>query len=246
MIVVDTSVWIDVLGGRRTRKALRCVELIEGGEPVALTDVIFTEVLQGLRSDAEARACRAAPARVPDPSARGPRRLRPCGPPLPHRTRRGRDGPQDARLPDRSPVRADRRSPSARGRGLRSSRVLHAPAHLQLNRCERLPPWRSRPPTTTRPASRSGSSTKGSSRSRARPSRERREHAAALRGGRPRCAGCSATSRAGTPTCTAASSSRPTTTAPTSACCSGTRTATPRRAGTARSRSAPGRSSPAA
>jgi predicted nucleic acid-binding protein len=54
VIVVDTSVWIDVLGGRRTRKALRCVELIEAGEPVALTDVIFTEVLQGLPSDDEA------------------------------------------------------------------------------------------------------------------------------------------------------------------------------------------------
>lgn len=54
MIVVDTSVWIDVLAGRRTRQALRCVELIEGGEPVALTDVIFTEVLQGLGSEDEA------------------------------------------------------------------------------------------------------------------------------------------------------------------------------------------------
>ena len=54
MIVVDTSVWIDVLGGRRTRQARRCVELIEGGDPVALTDVIFTEILQGLRSDDEA------------------------------------------------------------------------------------------------------------------------------------------------------------------------------------------------
>lgn len=54
MIVVDTSVWVDVLGGRRTRQALRCVELIEGGEPVALTDVIFTEVLQGLSDQQEA------------------------------------------------------------------------------------------------------------------------------------------------------------------------------------------------
>lgn len=54
MIVVDTSVWVDVLGGRRTRQALRCVELIEGGEPVALTDVIFTEVLQGLSDQHEA------------------------------------------------------------------------------------------------------------------------------------------------------------------------------------------------
>jgi predicted nucleic acid-binding protein len=54
VIVVDTSVWIDVLGGRRTRQALRCVELIEGGDPVALTDVILTEVLQGLASEDEA------------------------------------------------------------------------------------------------------------------------------------------------------------------------------------------------
>jgi predicted nucleic acid-binding protein len=51
VIVVDTSVWIDVLAGRRTKQARRCVALIEGGEPVALTDVIFTEVLQGLRAD---------------------------------------------------------------------------------------------------------------------------------------------------------------------------------------------------
>jgi predicted nucleic acid-binding protein len=54
VIVVDTSVWIDVLGGRRTRQAVRCVELIESGEPIALTDVIFTEILQGLRSEDEA------------------------------------------------------------------------------------------------------------------------------------------------------------------------------------------------
>jgi predicted nucleic acid-binding protein len=55
VIVVDTSVWIDVLAGRRTRQARRCVELIEGGEPVALTDVIFAEVLQGFRSEDEAQ-----------------------------------------------------------------------------------------------------------------------------------------------------------------------------------------------
>jgi predicted nucleic acid-binding protein len=54
VIVVDTSVWIDVLGGRRTRQARRCVELIEGGDPVALTDVVFAEILQGLSSDADA------------------------------------------------------------------------------------------------------------------------------------------------------------------------------------------------
>ena len=55
MIVVDTSVWIDVLNATSTRAADRCVSLIEDGEPVALTDVVLTEILQGLRSDEEAR-----------------------------------------------------------------------------------------------------------------------------------------------------------------------------------------------
>lgn len=54
MIVVDTSVWIDVLNGRDTPQASVAVELIERGEPVALTDVVLTEVLQGMRSDREA------------------------------------------------------------------------------------------------------------------------------------------------------------------------------------------------
>lgn len=54
MIVVDTSVWIDVLAERDSEAALRCVALIEAGQPVALTDVIYTELLQGVRSDREA------------------------------------------------------------------------------------------------------------------------------------------------------------------------------------------------
>jgi len=55
VIVVDTSVWIDVLNDAGTPQTERFVRLIEGGEPVALTDVILTEILQGLRSDREAR-----------------------------------------------------------------------------------------------------------------------------------------------------------------------------------------------
>lgn len=55
MIVVDTSVWIDVLNEVETPQAQRCVELIEAGEPIALTDVVFTEILQGLSSEREAR-----------------------------------------------------------------------------------------------------------------------------------------------------------------------------------------------
>ncbi len=55
MIVVDTSVWIDVLNDVDSGGARRCVELIEAGEPVALTDVVLAEVLQGLRSERESR-----------------------------------------------------------------------------------------------------------------------------------------------------------------------------------------------
>lgn len=54
MIVVDTSVWIDVLNERDSPQARRFIDLIRDGAPVALTDVVFTEILQGLRSDREA------------------------------------------------------------------------------------------------------------------------------------------------------------------------------------------------
>lgn len=55
MIVVDTSVWIDVLNENGTPQSVRCVDLIEGGAPVALTDVILTELLQGMRSERDAQ-----------------------------------------------------------------------------------------------------------------------------------------------------------------------------------------------
>ena len=54
MIVVDTSVWIDVLNGVDSHHSRICVDLIEAGEAVALTDVVFVEVLQGLSSEREA------------------------------------------------------------------------------------------------------------------------------------------------------------------------------------------------
>lgn len=55
MIIVDTSVWIDFLRGADTPQAEVCAGLIADGQPVALTDVILTEILQGLASDDEAR-----------------------------------------------------------------------------------------------------------------------------------------------------------------------------------------------
>ena len=54
MIVVDTSVWVDVLRGTDSLPAARCVELIQDGAPIALTDVILTELLQGVPSERDA------------------------------------------------------------------------------------------------------------------------------------------------------------------------------------------------
>lgn len=48
MIVVDTTVWVDVLNEVDTPAARTCVGLIENGAPVALTDIVFTEILRGI------------------------------------------------------------------------------------------------------------------------------------------------------------------------------------------------------
>jgi len=55
VIVVDTSVWIQVLNDAGTPKARRFEELLEQGAPLALTEVVYAEILQGLRSEKEVR-----------------------------------------------------------------------------------------------------------------------------------------------------------------------------------------------
>jgi len=65
VIVVDTSVWIDLLNGSDTPKANRCAEMIEDGAPIALTDVVLTEILQGFRTDREASSVETSLRRFP-------------------------------------------------------------------------------------------------------------------------------------------------------------------------------------
>lgn len=55
MIVVDTTVWIDFFRGSDGPHVGELVALVENDDGIALTDVVVTEVLQGLRSDKEAR-----------------------------------------------------------------------------------------------------------------------------------------------------------------------------------------------
>lgn len=52
MIVVDTTVWIDFFRANESRFDLHLVELISAGAAIALTDLIYCEVLQGIRDDA--------------------------------------------------------------------------------------------------------------------------------------------------------------------------------------------------
>ena len=51
MILVDSSVWIDFLSSRPGPGGRELRRLIEQGEPVAVTGVVVTEVLQGLTRD---------------------------------------------------------------------------------------------------------------------------------------------------------------------------------------------------
>ncbi len=59
MIVVDSSVWIDFLNGRPTPEVDLLRDLL-GAQPLLVGDVILLEVLQGVRSEAEARRVEAA------------------------------------------------------------------------------------------------------------------------------------------------------------------------------------------
>jgi predicted nucleic acid-binding protein len=59
MIVVDSSVWIDFLNGNATPEVGRLSSLL-GTEPLLVGDVILLEVLQGVRSEADAQRVEAA------------------------------------------------------------------------------------------------------------------------------------------------------------------------------------------
>jgi hypothetical protein len=53
LYLVDTSVWIDYLGGKRTGVTERFAEVLDHGLPVGLTGVVLQEVVQGVSSKRE-------------------------------------------------------------------------------------------------------------------------------------------------------------------------------------------------
>lgn len=52
MIIVDSSVWVDYFNGVPGRHTDKLDELL-GSKPIAIGDLILTEVLQGFRSDSD-------------------------------------------------------------------------------------------------------------------------------------------------------------------------------------------------
>lgn len=52
MILVDSSVWVDYFNGVRSKET-DFLDATLGREPIAIGDLILTEVLQGFRSDAD-------------------------------------------------------------------------------------------------------------------------------------------------------------------------------------------------
>ena len=57
MIVVDSSVWIDYFTGT-DNKQTNALDIILGLKPVAIGDLILTEVLQGFRHDKDYKAAK--------------------------------------------------------------------------------------------------------------------------------------------------------------------------------------------
>jgi len=52
MILVDSSVWIDYFNGQNTPQ-VEFLDQLLGTQPLAIGDIILTEVLQGFRQDAD-------------------------------------------------------------------------------------------------------------------------------------------------------------------------------------------------
>lgn len=51
MILVDTSVWIDFFNGIDSKEKNQLRQLIINHNPICLTDLILTEILQGISND---------------------------------------------------------------------------------------------------------------------------------------------------------------------------------------------------
>jgi len=71
VIVVDTTVWIDFFGARETVFDRHLTALVEADAPIVLVDIVYCEVLQGIRDEEAYRRTRASLLAHPILSPRG-------------------------------------------------------------------------------------------------------------------------------------------------------------------------------
>jgi predicted nucleic acid-binding protein len=53
MILVDTSIWIDFLNNKNDINSKKLSLILEEGSDICITDIILTEILQGIRDNKE-------------------------------------------------------------------------------------------------------------------------------------------------------------------------------------------------
>ena len=70
--MIDTSVWIDYFRGIRSKEHLALEHLITNGKMICVTDIIQTEILQGIRSGTEHAKTRHYLTRLPCLTAKAP------------------------------------------------------------------------------------------------------------------------------------------------------------------------------
>ena len=58
MILVDTSVWADFLKGESSPHRRTLHRLIEDEEDISITDIILTEILQGIKNDRDFKSAK--------------------------------------------------------------------------------------------------------------------------------------------------------------------------------------------
>jgi len=58
MILVDSSVWVDFLRGEKSVPSKILHHLIESEEDISITEIILTEILQGIKEDRDFQAAK--------------------------------------------------------------------------------------------------------------------------------------------------------------------------------------------
>jgi predicted nucleic acid-binding protein len=53
VILVDTSVWIDLFNGTSTAQTKQFESIIEQSDDICITGVVYTEILQGIRDESQ-------------------------------------------------------------------------------------------------------------------------------------------------------------------------------------------------